>query len=187
MRPNNIIIIGSSAGGPRILKELFTGFPRINAAIVIVQHMPEFINMSFTGSLNECTDMNVILAEHGDHLESGSIYIAPSSRHLVLRNNTQVQLIDGEKINFVCPAVDATLMSLKPEPGINFIGVILTGMGRDGASGISYIKRMAGITIAQDEKTSIIYGMPKEAFATGDIDFVLSTEMIKTKLIALAK
>lgn len=186
MRPDNIIIIGSSAGGPRILKELFNEFPRIDAAIVLVQHMPAFINKAFTLTLDKCTDMDVRLAEHGDRLARGSMYIAPTGKHLTLKNNVEIELMDGEKVNFVCPAVDQTMFSVKAEAGVSFIGVVLTGMGRDGAGGIVHIKALGGTTIAQDEESSVIYGMPREAIATGKVDYILPPSGIARKLISIA-
>lgn len=186
MRPVNIIIIGSSAGGPRILKELFNEFPRIDAAIVLIQHMPVFINKAFTATLDKCTDMDVRLAEDGDLLTRGCTFVAPTGKHLILRNNSEIQLVDGEKVNFVCPAVDETMYSVKAETGVSFTGVVLTGMGRDGAGGIAYLKALGGTTIAQDEETSVIYGMPREAIATGKVDYILSPSGIAQKLITIA-
>lgn len=186
MRPDKIIIIGASAGGPRILKDLFNEFPRIDAAIVLIQHMPAFINKAFTETLDKCTSMNVRLAEHGDRLDRGCMYIAPTGKHLILKNNAEIELVDGEKVNFVCPAVDETMLSVKPEGGISFTGVVLTGMGRDGAAGIAYIKALGGTTIAQDEESSVIYGMPREAIATGKVDYIMSPSDIARKLVSIA-
>lgn len=183
MRPGKIIVIGSSAGGPRILKELFNEFPRIDAAVVLVQHMPAFINKAFTESLDKYTEMDVLLAEHGDILTRGCIYVAPTGKHLILSNNSEIQLVQGEKVNFVCPAADTTMLSLKAEGGVSFTGVVLTGMGRDGASGIAHIKALGGMTIAQDEDTSVIYGMPREAIATGKVDYILPPSGIAKKLV----
>lgn len=185
MRPHKIVIIGSSAGGPRILRELFTGIPFLNGSIVIVQHMPKFVNESLSDHLNRCTDMMVSVAQDGDRLEKGSVYVAPSEVHFELVNNQRIRLFNGEKVNFTRPSVDVAMKSLKHEPGLDFMGVILTGMGRDGAEGISHIKNIGGITIAQDKETCAVYGMPKEAFETGNVDWVLKPERIKDKLIEL--
>jgi two-component system chemotaxis response regulator CheB len=185
MKVKNIVIIGSSAGGPRILKELFKDLPLLKGSIIVVQHMPKFVNESLTGSLDHLTAMSVRLAQNGDKLQSGTVYIAPSEVHLELVNNNEIKLFQGEKINYVCPSVDVTMKSIINEMNIQVIGVVLTGMGRDGADGIGHIKQNQGITIAQDEKSSIIFGMPKEAIQTGKVDWILNPDQIKFKLIEL--
>ncbi|MCJ7811866.1 chemotaxis protein CheB, partial [bacterium] len=93
---------------------------------------------------------------------------------------------NGKKVNFACPSIDVTLRSLKIKIGVKLIGIILTGMGKYGADGIKHVKSLGGITIAQDKKTSIIYGMPKEAIDTGYVDWILTPGQIKNKLIELA-
>ncbi len=180
---DRIIVMGSSAGGPRILKEIFSGMPKLNAGMVLVQHMPRFINQSLRESISRVTEMTVAVAEDGDMLENGKVHIAPSELHLQLVQNRHLRLIKGEKINFVCPSVDVTMMSLKPMDGMKMYGVILTGMGRDGADGIAYMKRIGGVTVAQNEETSAVFGMPKEAAATGCVDYVLSPVEIRERLI----
>jgi two-component system chemotaxis response regulator CheB len=181
----NIMIIGASAGGPRILKEIFTELPLLNGCIVLVQHMPKYINESFCRTLNQATEMEVHIAQDGDFLKQGIMYIAPSEVHLELMNNRTIRLTTSEKVNFVCPSIDVTMKSVQKESGNSIIGVILTGMGKDGAEGIRHLKKIGGITIAQDEETSIIYGMPREAVATGIIDYILTPPKIKEKFIEL--
>lgn len=183
---DKLIIIGSSTGGPRILKRVFKDLPRLNVPIVLVQHMPEFINKSFTLSLSNLTDMNVKIASDGEMLTKGTIYIAPSNIHLTLNdNNTQIKLVEGEKVNFCRPAIDVAMKSLRRIPNQHILGVVLTGMGRDGADGLSYIKKeLKGITISEDEESCIVYGMPKAAVETGDVDFVLNPEEVREKIIS---
>ena len=179
----NLVIIGSSAGGPRILRYLFNGLPRINCAMVLIQHMPKFINQSICDDLNELTMMNMLIAGNGDVLQTGNVYIAPTDFHLVLSNNKEVNLVQTPKVNFVRPAVDVTMQSvLSLENGI-LMGIILTGMGRDGADGIVHMKKMGAINIAQNEATSIIYGMPKEAAMTGCVDYEMSPQQIQNKMV----
>jgi two-component system chemotaxis response regulator CheB len=180
---DRIIVMGSSAGGPRILKEIFSGMPKLNAGVVLVQHMPRFINQSLRESISRVTGMAVAVAEDGDMLENGKVHIAPSELHLRLVQNRHIRLIKGEKVNFVCPSVDVTMMSLKPMDGMYLYGVILTGMGRDGAEGIAHMKRIGGVTVAQNQETSAVFGMPKEAAATGCVDHVLSPAEIRERLI----
>ncbi len=185
MSVNTITIIGSSAGGPRILKEIFKELPVLNGAIVLIQHMPEFINIPFCESLDQLTDMKVKIAEDWESLNSGVVYIAPSGRHLLIHRNRQIRLVKGEKYHHVCPSIDVTMKSLTPQGGIRHIGIVLTGMGNDGAEGIKHIKNVGGITIAQDEETSIIYGMPKEARLTGCVDMILNPGQIREQLVNL--
>ena len=185
MAASKIAIIGSSAGGPRILREIFSELPVLNGAIVLIQHMPEFVNKSFTKELDGLTKMEVIIPENGVELTNGKVYIAPSEYHLELINNTTIKLYKGEKINFVCPSIDVTMKSVVSKINMKIIGIILTGMGRDGREGIIHINHIYGTTIAQDKYSSIIFGMPKEAIETGCVDYVLNPDQIKDKLIEL--
>lgn len=180
-----IIVIGASTGGPQTLRRLVDRLPVLDACIIIVQHMPVHVNNSIRKSLSQLTDMEVRIGEDGMRLKNGTIIIAPSEVHLELDRNRTVKLIEGEKVNYVCPAVDVTMKSIQKSPEVNVIGVILTGMGSDGAKGISHIKQLGGMTIAQDEPTSVIYGMPRAAAETGNVDFILSPELIGDKLTQL--
>ena len=159
--------------------------PRVNASIIIVQHMPKFINETLRESLDTCTAMDVVIAKDGDILQDGVVYLAPSEVHLKLDNNRIITLHMGEKVNFVRPSVDVAMKSIQPNPKTRIIGVVLTGMGKDGAEGIKHIKSIGGITIAQDEETSVIYGMPKAAYETGAVDMVLPPEEIHREIIQL--
>jgi two-component system chemotaxis response regulator CheB len=183
-RSKNIVIIGASAGGPRILKAIFDKLPLLKCCIIIVQHMPKFINEHIRESLDSSTVMHVKIAEDGELLKDGVVYVAPSELQIKLDDNKKIQLFEGEKINFVCPAVDSVMKSLHKDHGSQFMGIILTGMGRDGADGISHMKRIGAVTVAQNQETSAIWGMPKMAIETGDIDWVLNPEDIRKKLIA---
>jgi len=181
----NIVIIGSSAGGPRILKKIFTDLPLLRGSIIIIQHMPEFVNKSFCKELNSITEMEVVIPKYSDILQIGKVYIAPSEYHFELIDNSKIRLFKGEKVNFVCPSVDVTMKSIIKKANMNIIGIILTGMGQDGKEGIVHINSIDGTTIAQDKYSSIIFGMPREAIETGCIDYVLNPEQIKDKLIEL--
>jgi two-component system chemotaxis response regulator CheB len=185
MNVRNVIVIGSSAGGPRILKEVFAELPFLDACILLVQHMPKFVNEPLTEALDEITKMNVKVASNGDILENGKVFVAPSELHMKLIDNRIINLSSGEKINYVCPSIDVTMKSLTNSIGIQIVGVILTGMGKDGAEGIKHIHEIGGKTIAQDEETCIIYGMPREAIHTGTIDWVLNPSEIQKKFIEL--
>jgi two-component system chemotaxis response regulator CheB len=178
---DNLLIIGSSTGGPKILEELVAKLPELRAAILIVQHITACIDKAFVTSLGRVSSLPVKLAVDGDLLQSGQIYVAPGGIHLVLVNNQRVQLRAGEPVNSVRPSIDVTMKSLIKPTG-RLAGVILTGMGRDGAAGIVHMKQLGATTIAQDQATSVIYGMPKAAAETGCVDFVLSTQRIADKL-----
>jgi two-component system, chemotaxis family, protein-glutamate methylesterase/glutaminase len=184
-----LVIIGSSTGGPRILRRVLNNLPRLDLPIVIVQHMPKFINQSFQSTLDHLTEMNVKLAVDGETLTNGTIYIAPSDLHLTLKeNNTIFKLVTGEKVNFCRPAIDVAMKSLQKAHHQTVIGVILTGMGRDGAEGLSHIKKeIQGITVSEDEESCIVYGMPKAAVETGDVDYVLTPEAIRETIIKFAR
>ncbi len=185
MKLKNLAIIGSSAGGTRILKKIFNDLPNLDACIIIVQHMPKFINESLRSSIQDGTKMDVVLAENGMQLMSHTVYLAPSEFHLEVSENDSIHLYDGEKVNYVCPAVDVTMNSVKKRIGLNLAGIILTGMGRDGAEGIRHMKEQDALTIAQDEVSSVIYGMPKAAAETGSVDLIMNPEEIRKKLIEL--
>ena len=145
--------------------------------------MPLFINRSVRDTIQRGTTMTVKIAEDGDMIRDGVIYIAPSEVHLELKNNRMIYLMNGEKVNFVCPAIDVAMNSFTPFRNDRIIGVILTGMGHDGAQGLLHIKNIGGLTIAQDEDSSIVYGMPKAAYETGCVDLILSPEKIRQRLI----
>jgi two-component system chemotaxis response regulator CheB len=178
----NLILIGSSTGGLKVLEELFPRLPVLKAAVVIIQHITPLVDQSFVTSLARVSKMPVCLAMEGTALQTGTVYLAPGGVHLTLIRNSVVHLHDGEKVNSVRPSIDVAMKSVSAPFGIRIAGIILTGMGADGAAGISHIKQLGGITIAQDQKTSVIYGMPRAAAETGKIDFILPTERIADKM-----
>lgn len=183
---NNVIAIGVSTGGPIALKRLFAELPPLDAAIVIILHIPPGMDYKIAKGLEAVASMPVSLAEDGAFLRSGHIYFAPGGFHLKLKGNSQIILEKGERINFVLPSADVTMMSLnRPLKQKKIIGVILTGMGKDGAEGIRHIKSLGGSTIAQDQESSAIYGMPKAAVDTGSVDYVVPLKKIGARLVNL--
>ena len=180
-----LVVIGASTGGPQTVRRVISQLPVIDACIIIVQHMPIHVNQSITRSIARLTDMEAKIAEDGMRLQKGQILVAPSEVHLELVDNQIVRLVEGEKVNFVCPAIDVTINSIQDSPKIRVIGVILTGMGSDGATGISHIRSLGGVTIAQDEASSVIYGMPRAAVETDNVDFILPPELIGDKISEL--
>lgn len=186
MSTNNIVVIGVSTGGPIALKRLFAELPPLDAAIVIVLHIPRGMDYKIARSLDAVASMPVALAEDGEYLQKGHVYLAPGGFHLRLEGNSRIVLEEGGRINFVQPSADVAMKSLlKPLKRRWIIGVILTGMGKDGAEGIRHIKELGGVTIAQDQESSAIYGMPKAAVETGSVDFVVSPEKIGSILVEI--
>jgi two-component system chemotaxis response regulator CheB len=185
-RSTSIVVLGSSTGGPKALAGIFSGLPRLSASMILVQHMPRLINEWVRRSLDEVTDMEVKVAEDGEVLEDGKVYLAPSELDLEIVDNRRLRLSRGASLSCFCPAIDVAMKSLKGVPGDNVAGVVLTGMGRDGAEGIRHVKRIGGTTIAQNEETATVSGMPKAAVATGMVDYILSPEEIRSRLMQMA-
>lgn len=183
---NNVVMIGVSTGGPVALNRLFTMLPPLDAAFVVVLHIPPGMDYKIARRLADVAAMPVVLAEDGAYLQKGHIYLAPGGFHLKLEGNSRVILEEGARVNYVQPSVDVAMKSLlKPLKSGRIIGVILTGMGKDGAEGIRHVKEIGGATIAQDQESSAIYGMPKAAVETGSVDFVFPPLKIGKKLIEL--
>lgn len=181
----NLVLIGSSTGGLKVLEELLLQLRPLNAAVVIIQHITPQVDQSFVTSLARVSKMPVSLARNGTAIQSGQVYLAPGGMHLTLIRNSMVHLHAGEKVNSVRPSIDVAMNSVTTPVGSRVAGVILTGMGADGAAGISHLKQLGGVTIAQDQKTSVIYGMPKAAAETGRVDFILPTTRIANKIMEL--
>lgn len=182
--PSHLVLIGSSTGGPRVLNEIMALLPPLPAAVLVVQHMPRFINPSLVRTLASNCRMPVCLAQDQQPLEDGHVYLAPSDLHCRLVHNCHVTLVDGPRINFVKPSIDVTMQSIRrPAPGFRVMGIILTGMGKDGAAGLRHVKAMGGFTIAQSEATCAVYGMPREAVLTGCVDHQLDPPQIAHRII----
>lgn len=183
---NNIVMIGVSTGGPIALKRLFAELPPLDAAIVIVLHIPPGMDYRIARGLDEVASMPVALAVDGEYLRSGQVYLATGGFHLKLEGNNRIVLEEGPRVNFVQPSVDVAMKSLlKPLKRKLIVGIILTGMGRDGAEGLRHVKSLGGITIAQDQESSTIYGMPKAAVETGAVDYIFPLKKIGNKLVEL--
>jgi two-component system, chemotaxis family, protein-glutamate methylesterase/glutaminase len=170
---NRIIAIGASTGGTEaifgILKKLPTDIP----GIVIVQHIPPNFSRMFAERLDSSTDLRVKEAKTGDYVEKGHVYIAPGDQHMIIKrigDRYKVECFEGEKVNGHCPSVDVLFESVAKEAGSNAIGVILTGMGYDGAKGLMTMRRKGARTIGQDEKSCVVYGMPKAACNIGAVE-----------------
>lgn len=177
------IVIGASTGGPKALMQLIKYIPStLNVPIFIVQHMPKGFTTSFSKRLNQEAAVEVVEASHGELIRPGVVYLAPGDYHMTI-DGRSIQLTNQiEKIHSVRPAVDPLFESAANVYGRSLIGIILTGMGSDGALGMKAISNVNGFNIAQDRETSVVYGMPRRATELGVVDEVLSLEMIGEKL-----
>lgn len=169
---NTVVAIGSSTGGTQALQEVLTSLPANAPGIIIVQHMPESFTKAFATRLNSLCEMEVKEAEDNDRVSNGKVLIAPGNRHMLLNRSGAVyyvQIKSGPLVGRHRPSVDVLFKSVAKYAGKNAIGVILTGMGADGAKGIKLMSEQGAKTIAQDEKSCVVFGMPKEAIKTGAV------------------
>ena len=188
---DKVIAIGSSTGGVQALTRIMPAFPAQCPAIVIVQHMPAGVTGSFAQRLDSLSAMHVKEAEHGEKLTTGVALIAPGGvQHMkVLRSGGEyrVALEDGPEVNFSRPAVDVLFKSVSSAAGRNATAALLTGMGRDGAAGLLAIRGAGGHTIAQDEASCVVYGMPKAAVEAGAAEAVAPLDKIPAFLVQAIK
>ncbi len=167
-----VVAIGASTGGTQALEEILCALPRLSPGVVIVQHMPERITTAFAKRLNGLCEIEVREAESGDRVVAGTALIAPGGKHLVLKRSGaqyHVDVIDGPLVNRHKPSVDVLFRSVAKYAGSNALGIILTGMGDDGSAGLLEMREAGAHTVGQDEESSIVYGMPKEAFKRGAV------------------
>ncbi|MCK4841040.1 MAG: chemotaxis response regulator protein-glutamate methylesterase [Methylococcales bacterium] len=186
---DKIVALGSSTGGTEALKAVVTGLPRTTPAIVVSQHLPAAFSVSFAQHVNDATEMTACIAKHGQQILSGNIYIAPGDQHLlIIRDGARYicQLNDGPPVNRHKPSVEVMFRSVAQNVGSNAIGVMLTGMGADGAKAMKEMKDAGSINIVQDEASSVVWGMPGEAFKLGASDHVVPLDKIAEQIITLA-
>jgi two-component system, chemotaxis family, protein-glutamate methylesterase/glutaminase len=185
---DKVIAIGASTGGTEAIKKVIVNLPPTTSGIVIVQHMPPGFTKTFSDRLNELSMMQVKEATNGDRIVAGRILIAPGDYHMqVLRKGGHyiVELNQQDKVNGHRPSVDVLFHSVAQYVGSNAYGVILTGMGNDGAAGLKAMKMAGAKTIGQDEASSVVYGMPKVAFDMGGVDKQYNLDNITTELLNL--
>lgn len=183
---NKLIAIGASTGGTRALEAVLTELPANIPGIVITQHMPPVFTKSFSERLNSICRITVKEAEDGDLIKSGQALIAPGSFHMLVEKKSAkyyVRIKSGPPVHHQRPSVDVMFNSVAKSAGLNAMGVILTGMGADGASGLLNMKNAGAHTIAQDEATSVVYGMPKEAVKLGAAEEILPLQSIPKAII----
>jgi len=185
---NKIIAIGASTGGTEALKKVLIKMPPNSPGIVIVQHMPANFTTAFAARLNDLCQISVKEAEDNDSVIPGTALVAPGNYHMILRRSGAryyVEVKTGPMVHHQRPAVDVLFKSTAQYAGANAIGVILTGMGADGAEGLLEMKNKGAGTIAQDEKSCVVFGMPKEAIKLGAADKVVSLDMIPSEIIRM--
>lgn len=185
---DKIIALGASTGGTEAIKSVVKGFPADTPAVVITQHLPLAFSESFAKHIDLVTDMTACIPRHGQTVEIGHIYLAPGDRHMKVNKEGSrfvIHLHDGEPVNRHRPAVDVMFGSLARSAGVNAIAVLLTGMGVDGAKGMNEMHDAGAKTIIQDEKTSIVWGMPGAAFKLGCVDYVLPLNGVADKVLSL--
>ncbi|MFY4695779.1 protein-glutamate methylesterase/protein-glutamine glutaminase [Burkholderia glumae] len=182
-----LLIVGASTGGTEAIRELLVPLPPDAPAVLIAQHMPPGFTKSFAQRLNTLCRIAVKEAEHGERVLPGHAYIAPGHAHLLLARsgaNYLAHLSDEPPVNRHRPSVDVLFRSAATHAGKNAIGVILTGMGRDGAAGLLEMKRAGAHTFAQDEASCVVFGMPREAIALGGADEVVPLSEMSRRVLA---
>lgn len=183
-----IIAIGASTGGTQTIYKLLDSMPTNIPGIVIVQHIPPVFSNMFAERLNNSTKFTVKEARTGDYVERGKVLVAPGDKHMKVKrvgNRYKIVCFEGEKVSGHCPSVDVLFDSVAEEAGEHAIGIILTGMGYDGAKGLLAMKRKGAMTIGQDEKSSVVYGMPRAAFNIGAVEKQVSLENMAKVLYSL--
>ena len=187
--PSRLVVIASSTGGPSALQAVLMGIPAdIPAGIVIVQHMPAMFTGALAKRLDGVCATHVKEAEDGDMIYDGQVLLAPGGKHLKISpDGKRVQLYDGPMINGVKPSADPMFDSAAAKYGSRIVGVVLTGMGNDGCAGSGTIKKAGGKIIAQDQASSVVFGMPNEVIKAGHADVVASLDLIPKQIMDLVR
>jgi two-component system chemotaxis response regulator CheB len=187
---DRIIAVGASTGGTEALRVLLAELPADCPAIVIAQHIPAAFSSSFARRMDALCDLSVCEPEDGQHIMAGHVYIAPGGRHLLVERDGaryRCRVKDGLPVNRHIPSVDVLFRSVAQQVGPNAVGVLLTGMGDDGARGLMEMHDAGAPTVAQDEATSVVWGMPGAAVKLGAVDEVLPLNRVAAALMRLAE
>jgi len=183
---HKILAIGASTGGTRAIEDIMVRLPANTPGTVIVQHMPEHFTSSFADRLNGLCQMDVREARTNDPIVPGVALIAPGDRHMVVRRSGAKYSVvnkDGPPVQHQRPSVDVLFHSVAKQVGPNAVGVILTGMGADGAAGLLAMRQAGALTLAQDEKSCVVFGMPKEAIALGGVGQVVPLDAMAGQIM----
>jgi two-component system, chemotaxis family, protein-glutamate methylesterase/glutaminase len=182
-----VVAIGASTGGTNAIQEVLTHLPADSPGIVITQHIPAIFSLAFAKRLDQICPFEVREAREGDEVLPGRVLIAPGNFHLLLRRSAgryQVEVRSGPQVCYQRPSVDVMFTSVAEAAGAHAVGVLLTGMGADGAQGMLTMKQAGAVTIAQDEASSVVYGMPREALRLGGVVRVVALEGISAAIVA---
>lgn len=185
-----VVFIGASTGGTSAIRTVLERLPADAPPVLVVQHMPRAFTGGFARRLAEACDVDVVEAVNGAPVQRGHVYIAPGGRHLAIARRGRgfgIAIRDGEPVSRHRPSVDVLFESAARVVCGNAIGVMLTGMGKDGASGMLAIRNAGGHTIAQDAASCVVFGMPREAIALGGVVEVLGLAQMAERIIALAR
>ncbi len=186
--PSIVVVIGASTGGPSIVEYIVSRLPQdLPATVFVVQHMPALFTKVFADRLDKNSSLRVKEAEDGEKIVEGCCYVAPGDYHMIVDRKNVIHLDKGPKVHGVRPSVDVTMKSVAEVFGSRSVGVVLTGMGWDGAEGAYTIRKVGGFVIAQDKKTSIVYGMPKAVVDVGAANMVLPYHEIPSTITRLVK
>jgi two-component system chemotaxis response regulator CheB len=187
---NYLIAIGSSTGGTEALKVILERLPDNIPPILIVQHIPEVFSKALADRLNNFCKFEVVEAKNNELIEPNKVFISPGNKHMIIEksnNILQIKIFENNLVNGHRPSVDVLFNSIADLKLKKIIGVILTGMGKDGASGLKKLKESGAKTIAQNEETCVVFGMPREAIALNAVDYIEPIENISNKIINITK
>lgn len=185
---DKVIAIGASTGGTEAIRQVVTQFPAATPGVVIVQHMPSGFTRMFAERLNDLCQMTVQEAKTGDRVLQGRILVAPGDYHMVVRRSGGTYLVEcrkGEKVKGHRPSVEVLFNSVANSVGANAIGVMLTGMGQDGADAMVNMRKAGARTLAQDEATSVVFGMPKVAFERGGAERLVPVQFVAHTVLSM--
>jgi two-component system chemotaxis response regulator CheB len=187
---DRIVAVGSSTGGTEAIRELLTGLPADSPAIVIAQHIPAAFSAPFARRMDSLCALSVCEPVDGQYIMAGHVYIAPGGKHLLVERDGaryRCRLNDGPPVNRHCPSVDVLFRSVAQQVGPNAVGVILTGMGDDGSRGLKEMHDVGAPTVAQDEFSSVVWGMPGAAVKLGAVDEVLPLNKVAAAIMRLVE
>lgn len=185
---DKVVAIGASTGGTEAIREVVVQLPRTTPGVVIVQHMPAGFTKMFADRLNQLSQMDVKEAEDGDRVMTGRVLVAPGGKHMrVVRAGGiySVEIRAGELVCGHCPSVEVMMQSVSRSVGANAVGVMLTGMGHDGADGMKAMRDAGARTLAQDEKSCVVFGMPKVAYERGGAERLVPLSEVANSVLRL--